>query len=186
MIWNRRNSLHFGRPVHPLASLYAMASNYLHKFLVAQELEPMLPLPPILQQWRPPKVDDYKVNFDALAFKASNLACIEVIIRDWRGEAIAALSMPIPLSYNVNELEALACHTAVQFAGEIGLRKVIFEGYSSVVINALSQGSGGFASYGNIIEDILFLAADFQFLFIFCNFCHVKRICNVVADALAK
>lgn len=127
----------------------------------------MLPLPPILQQWRPPKVDDYKVNFNALAFKASNLASIEVIIRDWRGEAIAALSMPIPLSYNVNELEALACHTAVQFAGEIGLRKVIFEGYSSVVINALSQGSGGFASYGNIIEDILFLAADFQFLFFF-------------------
>lgn len=167
MIWNRRNSLHFGRPVHPLASLYAMARNYLHKFLVAQELEPMLPLPPILQQWRPPKVDDYKVNFNALAFKASNLASIEVIIRDWRGEAIAALSMPIPLSYNVNELEALACHTAVQFAGEIGLRKVIFEGYSSVVINALSQGSGGFASYGNIIEDILFLAADFQFLFFF-------------------
>ncbi|XP_075669971.1 uncharacterized protein LOC142639714 [Castanea sativa] len=122
----------------------------------------MLPLPPILQQWRPPEADHYKVNFDALAFKASNLAGIEVIIRDWRGEAIAALSMPIPLSYNVNELEALACHKAVQFAGEIGLRKVIFEADSSVVINALSQGSGGFASYGNIIEDILFLAADFQ------------------------
>ena len=32
-----------------------------------------------------------------------------------------------------------------------------------MLINALSQGSGGFASYGNIIEDILFLAADFHF-----------------------
>ena len=32
------------------------------------------------------------------------------------------------------------------------------------------------------IEDILFLAADFQFFY----FCHVKRICNVVANALAK
>ena len=90
--------------------------------------------------------------------------------------------MPSPLSYNVNELKALACRKAVQFVGEIEHQKVIFEGDSSVLINALSQGSSGFASYGNIIEDILFLAADFLFFF----FCHVKRICNVVADALDK
>ncbi|KAK9997017.1 hypothetical protein SO802_021703 [Lithocarpus litseifolius] len=90
--------------------------------------------------------------------------------------------MPIPLSHNVNELKALACRRVVQFACEIGLRKVIFEGDSSVVINALSQGSGCSASYGNIIEDILFFVADFQFF----DFCHVKRICNVVADSLAE
>ena len=73
--------------------------------------------------------------------------------------------MPNPLSYNVNELKALACRRAVQFVGEIEHQKVIFKGDSSVLINALSQGSGGFASYGNIIEDILFLAADFLFSF---------------------
>ena len=80
------------------------------------------------------------------------MAGIGVIIRDWHGEAIATLSLPIPLSHNVNELEALACRRGVQFAGEIGFRKVIFEGDSSVVINALSQGSGGFASYGNTLR----------------------------------
>ena len=90
--------------------------------------------------------------------------------------------MPNPLSYNVNELKALACRRAVQFVGEIEHQKVIFKGDSSVLINALSQGSGGFASYGNIIEDILFLAADFQFFY----FCHVKRICNVVVDSLVE
>ncbi|KAK9987431.1 hypothetical protein SO802_032382 [Lithocarpus litseifolius] len=84
-----------------------------------------------------------------------------VIVRDWRGEAIAALSIPTPLSHNVNEWEALACRRAVQFVGEIGLSKVIFEGDLSVVINALSQGHGCSASSGNIIEDILFLVADF-------------------------
>lgn len=89
--------------------------------------------------------------------------------------------MAIPLTQTVNELEALACSRAIQFASEIGLRKVIFEGDSSVVINALSQGFGCFSSYGNIIDDILFLVADFQFF----EFCHVKRTCNVVANALA-
>ena len=147
LIWNRKNSLHFGRPVHPLASLCAMSGNHLHEFLAAQDLEPALPLPQVLRQWRPPKANQYKLNFDASVFKEPNLAGIGVITHDWRGEVIAALSMPIPLSHNVNELKALACRRAVQFAGEIGLRKVIFEGDSSVVINAQSQGSGHFASW---------------------------------------
>ena len=51
-----------------------------------------------------------------------------------------------------------------------------------MVINALSQGLGCFSSYGNVIDDILVLAADFQFR----EFSHVKRLCNVVANVLAK
>ena len=51
-----------------------------------------------------------------------------------------------------------------------------------MVINALSQGSSCSTSYGNTVEDILFFVAAFQFFY----FCHVKRICNVVANALAK
>jgi len=92
-----------------------------------------------------------------------NLAGIGVIVHDWRGEVIGALSMPIPLTQTVNELEALACRRAVRFASELGLRKVIFEGDSSMVINALSQGSSCFSSYGNIVDDLIFLVADFQF-----------------------
>ena len=60
--------------------------------------------------------------------------------------------------------------------------KVTFEGDSSVVINALSQGPDCFSSDENVIDGILFLATNFQF----CEFSHVKRHCNVVADVLAK
>ena len=171
LIWNWRNSLHFGRPVHPLASLYAMAGNYLHEFLAAQELEPVLPLPPGLQQWRTPEAYHYKVNFDALAFKASNLASIVVIIRDWRGEAIPALSMPSPLSYNVNELEALACRRAVQFAGEIDLSESYLWGWLVSVDQCSISRVWRFCFLWEYIEDILFLAADFQFFFFFFLSC---------------
>ena len=51
-----------------------------------------------------------------------------------------------------------------------------------MVISALSQGLGCLSSYGNVIDDILILAVDFQF----CEFSHVKRVCNIVADILAK
>ena len=90
--------------------------------------------------------------------------------------------MPIPLSQTVNEMEALACWKAVQFAKDLGLQKVVIEGDSLVVINTLSQGPGCLSSYGNVIDDILVLADDFQL----CEFNHVKRLCNVVADMLAK
>ena len=88
--------------------------------------------------------------------------------------------MPISLSQAVNEMEAMACRKAVQFAKDLGLQKVVIEGDS--LVNTLSQGLGCLSSYGNVIDDILVLADDFQWF----EFHHVKRICNVVADMLAK
>ena len=45
-------------------------------------------------------------------------------------------------------MEALVCPKAVEFAVEIGLQRVIFEGDSTMVINALNHGSVGFSSHG--------------------------------------
>ena len=159
-----------------------MVGSLLQEFLTAQEFELAPPLPPVLQQWCPPEADHFKLNFDAAVFNSLNLAGIGVIARDWRGAVIGVLPMPIPLTQSVNEVETIACRKAIQFAKELGLQKITFEGDSSVVINALSQGLGCFSSYGNVIDDILVLAADFQF----CEFSHVKRLCNVVANVLAK
>ena len=61
-----------------------------------------------------------------------------MIIRDWRDEAIGALSMSVPATQSVVELEALACRIAMQFAMELGLQDVVFEGDSLQVIQAIS------------------------------------------------
>ena len=105
-----------------------------------------------------------------------------MIVCNNRGEAIGALSMPIPLSNSIAVLEALACCRALLFAKEIGLRQVVFEGDSVVVIQAVIDSNSELTEYGHIVEDIRILAADFDFI----QFSHVKRNCNVVADALAK
>ena len=39
LLWNRRNALHFGRPVQPIANISAMAGNLLQEFLATQEVE---------------------------------------------------------------------------------------------------------------------------------------------------
>ena len=182
LLWNRRNAQHFGRPVHPLGQLCSMAGDLLQEYLDAQKLEPIPSPPPVMQQWRPPEPEHVKLNFDAAVFNSINMAGIGVIARNWNGAVIEAMSMPIPLSQTVNEMEALVCRKAVQFAKDLGLQKVVIEGDSLVVINALSQGPDCLSSFGNVIDDILVLADDFQL----CVFNHVKRLCNVVADMLAK
>ena len=79
-------------------------------------------------------------------------------------------------------VEALACRRAVQFAVEIGLHEVIFEGDAAVVINAISKESANQTLYGHIVDDVL----DRVSLLRFSEFCYVSRSCNSVADALAK
>lgn len=87
----------------------------------------------------------------------------------------------ISVSHSVADMEAQACRRAVQFAVEIGLRRVVSEGGSTLVINAITQGGVEFSTYRNIIDDIRCIAADFQFV----KFSHVSRVCNCVADVLA-
>ena len=122
------------------------------------------------------------MNFDAAVFKASNTAGLGVIVRHWCGQAIGALSMSIPLANSITDMEALACRRAVQFAADVGLHRVIFEGDSAKVINTVTQDNAALSSYGNIVEDILCPVPSFLFV----NFVHVPRSGNIVADALAK
>ena len=82
------------------------------------------------QHWQPPDENKFKFNFDATIFKSCNQAGIGVIVRDWRCEAIGALSTSVLAAQSVVELEALACRRAVLFAVELGLQDVVFEGDS--------------------------------------------------------
>ena len=59
---------------------------------------------------------------------------------------------------------------------------MIFEGDSEVVIQAIKADTADQSMYGHIVDDILHQTAQMRF----SDFCHVKRICNKVADALAK
>ena len=97
-------------------------------------------------------------------FRHSNLAGIGVIAHNHDGEAVGALSSPIPMAQYVADLEALACLKVVQFALEIGLTRVVFEGDSAVIINALFHGMGELASFGNILDDIRLHSSIFQFV----------------------
>ena len=113
-------------------------------------------------------------------FRVSRLAGISVIVHNDEGETMGAPSSSIPMA--VADLKALACLKVVQFALELGLTRVVFEGDSIVIINALPHGVDDMASFGNILDNIRMHSVVFQFV----EFVYVNRSCNTVADALAK
>lgn len=85
-LWNRQNSLRFGRAIQPLSHICSSASNMLQEFLAAQEENPKEARTAILPHWRPPDADVIKINFDATIFEATNTTGIGVIAWNWRGD----------------------------------------------------------------------------------------------------
>ena len=181
-VWNRRNAIHYNREVRLVDNICREADNLLQEFLQAQEVELSPPRPQVMQRWQPLDPNIYKINFDAAVFRVLNLAGVGVIARDNRVDSIGAQTMPVPFRQSVAELEALACQKAVQFALEIGLTQVVVEGDFVTVIEALKKGTGQFASHGNILDDIRFQSTCLQYV----DFSYTSRICNSIADALAK
>ena len=105
-----------------------------------------------------------------------------MVIRDSNAAVIDALSRRIPLPQTVEEVEALTCRQAIQLAREIGISEVVFEGDSAIIVQALKHGQADQSMYGHILDDVTQQTSQLQF----CEFSHVSRLCNKVADLLAK
>ena len=88
----------------------------------------------ITKRWCPPDSDLVKVNFDGAMFNERDEAGIGVIIRNPRGEVMAALSEKIQKPPSAEILELLAAKRAVRFSLETGFNKSVIEGDSKSVI----------------------------------------------------
>ena len=191
-LWNRRNAAHLNHPTHPLDQILLVAGGLPQDFINTQ-IGSSIQLPithqwhppdqlPITHQWHPPNQPQFKANFDGAVLGNINVAGIGVVIRDFKGDVISVLSRRIPLPRTMEEVEALACHQVVQYACEIGIHEVIFKGNSSIVVQALKHGQADQSVYGHILDDVIQHTSQLRF----CDFCHVPRTCNKVADFLAK
>ena len=181
-LWNRWNAICLNHPTHLLDQTFSVASGLLQEYINAQ---PNLPTPdqlPTTHQWRPPDHPRFKANYDGAVFNNINAAGIGVVIRDSNAAVIGALSRCIPLPQMVEEVEALACRQSVQLAREIGINEVVFEGDSAIIVQALKHGQADQSVYGHILDDVTQQTSQF----LFCEFSHVSRLCNKVADILAK
>ena len=133
-------------------------------------------------RWTPPLPSHLKINFDGATFKELGCAGISVVVWNSTGAVIGALSQRIMMPSFAAIVERLACCKALFFAKDLGVVQCIVEGDAEVIIKALRQKDSSHPEFGHVIQDVLFLANDFQS----CCFSHVNRIGNVVAHCLAR
>ena len=127
-------------------------------------------------RWLPPPEGLYKANFDAAFFGNSGIAGIGVVVRDSKGEIIAALSQKILEPHSVDAAKALACSRAVVFAKELSLFSVIVEGVKRIV-QAASNKRANLTLFGHVINEIHESCSSFNRI----SFQHVRRDGNKLA-----
>ena len=130
--------------------------------------------------WKPPLPGFFKVNVDRALFAKSKQSGVGVIVRDGEGNVVAAMCRKLDLPLSVLETEAKAFEFALAFAEEVGLRDVVFEADSQLLINAVHGTGEATSSVLNIIQGVLRKVQGFRTF----DFLHTKRQGNAPAHLL--
>ena len=75
----------------------------------------------------PPEPHWYKINFDGAIFAEDNTVGLGVVIKNNEGLAMASLSLQIPLSSMVINVEVLSMRSALDLALEIGFDHMVLD-----------------------------------------------------------
>ena len=103
----------------------------------------------------------YKLNFDAAIFKELNCSGVGAIIRNRKGEVMAAMSAKGPPVEDSEEAKLLACRRAVEFAIDAGFSELVIEG-DNIAMTSLSHGGPNMSRLGHVVHDIQWLATGLR------------------------
>ena len=162
--------------------MVSRASDFLREFKDVQKHPLCRPVPREVIKWSPPDESVYKINFDGAVFEEQGSASLGVVVRDSAGLVISALRQKIRFPGSAVMVEALATRRAILFAKEISVFRVVVEGNSLQVIKAVNSSKRSKTPYGHIIDETRLLSSSLSC----CNFVHVQREGNKLANALAR
>ncbi|KAL0009907.1 hypothetical protein SO802_005015 [Lithocarpus litseifolius] len=109
LIWHQRNLVLHGGNLQEPSRLNAQASSFLAEYKEAQSQLAVPVLNGLSQSCQPPYRMLYKLNFDAAVFTDITASGVGVIIRNERGQVMAALLLKGPAVTDTEEAEVLAC-----------------------------------------------------------------------------
>ena len=132
--------------------------------------------------WQPPPPSVFKLNFDAALFSTLNSSRFGAIIRNEKGEVMAAMVAKGPKVFCIEEAELLECRKAIEFVVDAGFSKLVIERDNSSVMKAISTMQVDHSMLGNVIGDIHHLIGNLQWVRTEC----IKRRGNRVAYELAQ
>lgn len=136
-LWNHRNAVVMQGCVPNPMQIAQKAKDWLQEWENAQVK--VISHPIVRQQlWQPPLEGYYKINFDGAMSNITNKAGAGAVIRNDRGEFMAAMADRLVGALNSDHIEAFAALQAIEVEISIGLKSVVLEGDSLRVITAIN------------------------------------------------
>ncbi|KAL4606444.1 hypothetical protein ACB092_09G103400 [Castanea dentata] len=182
LIWHQRNRIVHGGSLQEPDRLHVRASSFLEEYKEAQSHLAVPVTSGHSQSWLPPEGMFYKLNFDAAVFTDASASGVGVIVRNARGEVMAALSSRGSAVMDSEEAEVLACRQAMEFAIDAGFSDLIVEGDNSTVMRSIVSAQTDWSRLGNLYDDIRCLAGRMRHV----EFRDIRRSANGVAHSLAR
>ena len=184
-IWYRRNKwVHEGLFIDPNA-LLNNTKEQLENYKRLQEKGPQgerRETPDRVNKWMAPSHGWYKANWDVAIDKSKERVGVGVILRDERGQVLAAMSKTRHGTLEPSTGEAFAASSAVWFCQDLGVQRVVLEGDAKQIVDAVNSSSTSWSRFGHLIDDTRrFLESFPQWK---CQF--VRRGANEAAHQLAK
>ncbi|XP_042950224.1 uncharacterized protein LOC122282330 [Carya illinoinensis] len=109
--------------------------------------------PVVIQRWKKPEKNWFKLNWDATAKEKEGRIGIGVIVRDFQGQIIGTLRAQRPLKGCSSDAEAYGLLVATIFCKELGLEHVCLEGDSKHVVDLLLSEGLDWSLGGCLVED---------------------------------
>ena len=144
-----------------------------------------MPIPnhgPVQQTWQPPPETFFKLNFDGACFDEGAASGYGAVIRNEKGDVMAALAVRGGAVHDSEEVEVMACRKALEFAIDAGFTEIVLEGDNALVMKMITQAQPDLSRLGLIYEDIWCLAAGFRSISYNC----IRHSANGVAHSLAR
>ncbi|KAK9993463.1 hypothetical protein SO802_023166 [Lithocarpus litseifolius] len=183
LIWSQCNCLLHGGKMKIPTCLNKRAEECIEDFKKAQnQLNIQSRQQPSGEEWRPPPLEAYKLNFDATLFSDLGRTGYGAIVRNEKGEVMAAMTASGPDVHTSDEAELLAYRRAIKFAVDAGFSRLVIKGDNSNAIQAISSSEENTSLYGNVVEDIRHLIRGL----LWSDICCIRRGENRVAHALAQ
>lgn len=99
--------------------------------------------------------------------RQENRSGVGVVIRNSKGLVLFSLSQQLPRAYQPLEGEALAVVRALEF----GVKEMVMEGDSEIIVNALKEDGSSVGSIASILQDVALFSSFFTKLL----YSHVRR-----------
>lgn len=132
-------------------------------------------------KWTPPPQDWIKLNFDGASRGNPGIAGLGFILRDHKGQWLAQRAKPLGhTTNNLAELEAVK--EGLTLCNRIKIRKLIIEGDSQIILNALRKRTTPNWRINSSLEEAIKKIDNIEEVIIQ----HIYREGNTEADKLAN